>query len=298
VDALTHALIASMVCLALGMPALVPVVILGTVILDVDILYGRLSAGNPRFYLFTHGGCAHSIAGAAAVSLLAVAGIQFAGVTGILPPGSPVVTVFLAVFAGAILHLATDALAFPGIPLLFPISDRKITLGILPGPSFFLFGVSAVLLVATLLGTMVFPVALRIAAVVIVAFLSCRAAGYCAVSRHWPGTLVVPTPSPLKFFIIGETDSAYTIRRISLAGEAGSAETFEKYTGTERSGAEKFRCLPEIRQLAFHSYGIIVEKSPSGYVFSDPFREKGYFPYPRHHTRVVIPGGAGPRGPE
>ena len=118
-------------------PALVPFVILGTVIPDADILYGRLFTGNPRFYLLTHGGCAHSITGAIGISLLAVAEVQLAGLCGILPPGIPVATLVPAVLAGAILHIATDALAFPGIPLLFPFSDRKITLGILPGPSSF-----------------------------------------------------------------------------------------------------------------------------------------------------------------
>jgi len=276
------------------MPALVPFVILGTVIPDVDILYGRLSAGNSRFYLLTHGGCVHSIAGTIGISALAIAGIQLAGVSGILPPGIPVITVFPAVLAGAFLHIATDALAFPGVPLLFPLSDRKITLGILPGPSIFLFGVSAVLLLAVMLGTVTFPTALRIAAAVIIAFLACRAAGYLAVRRRWPGTLVVPTPSPLKFFVICESDAAYTIQRVSLTGGSGGLKTFEKYTGTDRSGTENLRDLPEIRQLRFHSYGIVTEKTPSGYVFSDPFREKGYFPYPPHHTRVVIPAGAGP----
>ena len=283
-----------MVCFAFGMPVLVPFVILGTVIPDVDILYSRLAAGNPRLYLITHGGFVHSIAGAVAISVLATAGIRLASLMGILPPGSPVGTVFPAVLAGAFLHITTDALAFPGIPLLFPFSERKITLGILPGPSFFLFGVSVVLLLATVLGTVTFPAALRIAAAVIVAFLACRATGCLAARRRWPGTLVVPTQNLLKFFVIGESDTAYTIRQVSLAGESGGVETFEKYTGTDRSGTEDLRDLPEVRQLRFHSYGIVVEKTPSGYVFSDPFREKGYFPYPPRHTRVVIPAGAGP----
>ena len=170
-----------------------------------------------------------------------------AGLCGILPPGIPVATLVPAVLAGAILHIATDALAFPGIPLLFPFSDRKITLGILPGRSFFLFGVSAILLLATMLGTVTFPAALWIEAAVITAFLACRAAGYFAVRRRWPGMLVVPTPSPFRFFVIGESGTAYTIRRVSPAGGSSGMEIFEKYTGTDRPGTENLRDLPEVR---------------------------------------------------
>ena len=289
VDALTHALIASMVCLALGMPALVPFVILGTVIPDADILYGRLFAGNPRFYLLTHGGCAHSITGAIGISLLAVAGVQLAGLCGILPPGIPVATLVPAVLAGAILHIATDALAFPGIPLLFPFSDRKITLGILPGPSFFLFGVSAILLLATMLGTVTFPAALWIEAAVITAFLACRAAGYFAVRRRWPGMLVVPTPSPFRFFVIGESGTAYTIRRVSLAGGSSGMEIFEKYTGTDRPGTENLRDLPEVRQSEVpFLWGRGGENPVRVYLFRSVPRE-GVFPvsspsYPGCHS--------------
>ena len=45
---------------------------------------------------------------------------------------------FAAVLAGALLHLAIDVLACPGIPLLAPVADRKYTMGILPGPSILL----------------------------------------------------------------------------------------------------------------------------------------------------------------
>ena len=46
---------------------------------------------------------------------------------------------FAAVLAGAYLHLGLDSLACPGLPLLAPCSDRKYTVGLLPGPSLLLF---------------------------------------------------------------------------------------------------------------------------------------------------------------
>ena len=46
------------------------------------------------------------------------------------------------------------------------------------------------------------------------------------------------------------------------------------------SETEKFLALPEVRRLKFHSYITVVEKTRSGFIFSDPLREKGYFFYP------------------
>ena len=249
---------------------------------------------TPGLYLIAHGGFVHSIAGAVAISVLATAGIRLASLMSILPPGSPVGTVFPGSPCRGIPPHHHRCACLPRHSPALPVLREEDHARDSPGPELFLFGVSVVLLLATVLGTVTFPAALRIAAAVIVAFLACRATGCLAARRRWPGTLVVPTQNLLKFFVIGESDTAYTIRQVSLAGESGGVETFEKYTGTDRSGTEDLRDLPEVWHLRFHSYGIVVEKTPSGYVFSDPFREKGYFPYPPRHTRVVIPAGAGP----
>jgi inner membrane protein len=47
-----------------GLTPLLPFAILGAVIMDADIFFSLISDSNPPLYLFTHGGIAHSLAGA------------------------------------------------------------------------------------------------------------------------------------------------------------------------------------------------------------------------------------------
>ena len=70
-DSLTHALTAAVLAYVLGIPELMPFLVLGAVIIDADILFSRVSDSNPRLYLFTHGGMAHSIGGAVGIGAIA-----------------------------------------------------------------------------------------------------------------------------------------------------------------------------------------------------------------------------------
>jgi hypothetical protein len=65
------------------------------------------------------------------------------------PFGTPA---FLAIAVGALTHITADYLAYPGIPLLYPFSDRKYTLGILGGPSAFLVFASLAYIAALAVG--------------------------------------------------------------------------------------------------------------------------------------------------
>ncbi|MDD1701180.1 MAG: metal-dependent hydrolase, partial [Methanoregula sp.] len=69
-DALSHALIASILFSAQGLTPFIPFAVLGSVIPDADIFFPQISDRDPSLYLFTHGGIAHSIAGAFIMSLL------------------------------------------------------------------------------------------------------------------------------------------------------------------------------------------------------------------------------------
>ncbi len=55
-DSVTHALAAASLFLGLGRPELVPFAIVGSVLMDIDILLMRFPEKNPRYYVFTHGG--------------------------------------------------------------------------------------------------------------------------------------------------------------------------------------------------------------------------------------------------
>jgi len=89
VDSLTHALTAAVFAYILGIPELLPFLVLGAVIIDADIFFSRVSDSNPRLYLFTHGGMAHSIGGAVGVAVLAWVGIALATLAGAVTPALP-----------------------------------------------------------------------------------------------------------------------------------------------------------------------------------------------------------------
>jgi inner membrane protein len=293
VDALSHALITVIIFLAAGSSSsLLPFAIVGGVIADADIFFGIFSDKSPALYIFTHGGFAHSIPGAVVMSALATAGIQLAVLAGAIPVWVrtiPMPLAFFVILAGALIHICIDALAYPGIPVVYPLSDRKITVGILPGPSIFLFITSTVLLIALAFGLVNTPLALTVATAIVTLFLISRTLLVLVIRQMQRRERCVPLPNPLQWLIIEENKTSFSITRYSLSGGTTGAETFEKYSNTDMTETEKFLALPEVRRLKFHSYIIVVEKTRSGFIFSDPLREKGYFFYPPVYRRLVIP---------
>jgi inner membrane protein len=293
VDALSHALITVIIFLAAGSSSsLLPFAIVGGVIADADIFFGIFSDKSPALYIFTHGGFAHSIPGAVVMSALATAGIQLAVLAGAIPVWVrtiPMPLAFFVILTGALIHICIDALAYPGIPVVYPLSDRKITVGILPGPSIFLFITSTVLLIALAFGLVNTPLALTVATAIVTLFLISRTLLVLVIRQMQRRGRCVPLPNPLQWLIIEENKTSFSITRYSLSGGTTGAETFEKYSNTDMTETEKFLALPEVRRLKFHSYIIVVEKTRSGFIFSDPLREKGYFFYPPVYRRLVIP---------
>ena len=295
-DALSHALVTATLFLALGSPSsLLPFAVIGAVILDADIFFMILSDKSPALYLFTHGGVAHSIPGAGGMAAFAAAGIWLASLLGVIPASVmtvPVVTGFFVLLAGSLVHLCIDALAYPGIPVFYPWSERKITVGVLPGPSILLFMTTGSALLAMALGRVSTSLALAIATAVVILFLAFRTVLFLAVRRTQPRGRLVPLPNPLQWIIINEDENTLSVARYSIAGGMYRAEIFDKYINTNPHETEQFSSLPEIRRLKFHSYSTVVEKTRSGFIFSDPFREKGYFLYPFGYRRWVIPGNS------
>ena len=292
-DVLSHALVTATLFLALGSPSsLIPFAIIGAVILDADLFFMILSDKSPALYLFTHGGVAHSIPGAVGMSALAAAGILLASLLGVIPASMvtiPMFTGFLVLLAGSLVHLGIDALAYPGIPVFYPLSERKITAGVLPGPSILLFTTTGSALLVLALGRVSTSLALTIATTVVIFFLAFRTVLVLAVRHTQPRGRLVPLPNPLQWIIINEDENTVSVSRYSILGGIDGTETFDKYTNTDLHETEHFHSLPEIRRLKFHSYTTVVEKTRSGFIFSDPLREKGYFRYPPGYRRWEIP---------
>ena len=254
-DSFTHGLTAAILAYALGLPGLIPFAVAGAVILDADTFFARVFDGRPSLYLFTHGGIAHSLAGAAVMALpaWAVAALVAPAVPFFPAVGAP--AAFAAVLAGAYLHLGLDTLACPGIPLLAPASDRKYTAGLLPGPSILLFGVSIVALVLLALGAISWPETILPYVAIILAFLAVRLAAFSLVRVQLHGTgRVVPRISPLRWLVIGESPDAWTVSAYRVGNGTTEPAIYPKYRGTTAEAVASYLAIPEARRVRYHSY--------------------------------------------
>jgi inner membrane protein len=294
VDSVTHALAASSLFLGLGRPELVPFAVVGSVLMDIDILLMRFPEKNPRYYVFTHGGVTHSVCGALVLGCLAyavVAAVTVAGHGSWLFGAGLGLSGLLALLAGALTHVFADFLAYPGTPILYPFSDRKYTLGIFAGPSLFLLVVSW-----TYLLTLIFQLTTlddwQTWAMIFVTYVLLKALLKGFVATTTEGA-TIPTKNPLKWFVIREEDGAYAIQSRHLFSGLTDPRVFRKYTNIEPSEAEQYRDLPEVQRHRYNSYITTVEKNGETITFKDPFRSEGYTPYPFTHATVDVLSGKG-----
>lgn len=289
-DPFTHAIAAAGLADALGLPALVPFAVLGSVIIDVDAFFSRLSDPHPALYLFVHGGIAHGLAGAAGMAVLAWAGLLLTGLAGLLPLAIPSTTGFAAVLAGAYLHLGLDWLACPGLPLLAPFSDQKYTLGLLPGPSLVLFLLSTAVLSLLATGTATVDTLRLPAAAIAGAFFFIRIVAF-ALAHHRPGTAgrLVPTIHPLRWLVIAETPGAWSVAGYRIGSGTVDLSTYPKYRGVSPGEATQYLAHPRARRVRYHSYITTVECDGDAVVVADPVREAGLVRYPFDHQRARLP---------
>jgi inner membrane protein len=290
VDALSHALIVIIILLALGLPDFIPFAVIGAVIPDADIFFPLISDRSPRLYLFTHGGIAHSFAGAVVLSILAFLVIGGTRATGFVP--SPLFAeyggaAFLTMVAAAFLHLFIDLLACPGIPILAPFSDRKYTLAILPGPSLLVMG--AAVGISVLIATSRVPVisGLTLYAAIVILYLACRMGIFLFAAVTLPGRRV-PMINPFHWLVITENDAAFTIRHYTVFGGYHAGEVIEKFRNTDAREVAPYLGIAEVRRVRFYSSIMTVEKVGSSLIFCDPLREKGYLSYPPAFRRIVL----------
>ena len=141
-DSLTHALAIGAIFAVAGRPELIPFAALGAVAPDIDITFQRFSDHDPRLYILTHGGITHSFAGVIVVSLSAAL-IALPAAT-LLGYSTPLLLAVAAILIGAFSHVFLDFLAYPGIPLLYPATDKKYTMGFAAGPTPYLMVASIV----------------------------------------------------------------------------------------------------------------------------------------------------------
>jgi inner membrane protein len=292
VDALTHGLTISLILGGLGAGSLLFAGILGTIAPDLDILATPLSSRNPRRYILIHGGVTHSLAGGIPAALLAFGiALLVAVYLPTLHEGGIVLTTgaVIALISGTLLHIFFDLLAFPGIPLFWPATDKKYTLGIFPGPSLFVFGLTLVFLVLFFTGVMDLS-AFRLYAVIFIAFMAFCAALKLVVSSRLNG-ITIPTRHPLHWLVLEDTGGSYLLSRYHLIRGSGDTTEFPKFDGVTSEEASRYRELPEIRRLYYHSYIVTVRRDGEDLVYRDPLREEGIFFYPPYYKTVRVGEG-------
>jgi inner membrane protein len=267
VDSLTHALVIAIVLSLAGRPDLIPYGIAGAVLIDVDVLFNGFSDRDPRLYIFTHGGFTHSFFGALLVALLAtIPMFLLSNVTPIEPFG---IAALGAIMAGALSHIALDYLAYPGIPLLYPLSDKKHTLGILGGPSVLIMLAS-------------------------VAYIAAMAAGMAQIDRPWPFVtffaLVVALSAGIKacaafslLLFADANSSRNSSMRIRANTKGRTIATINPFKWAVIDG------MPEVRRLKYHSYIVTVEADGESITYKDPLRENGHIWYPPYYKKYCIP---------
>lgn len=283
-DSLTHALIITIVLVLMGRPDLVPFGIMGAVLIDVDVLFNSFSNRDPRLYIFTHGGFTHSFAGAFIVSTCIALLSVLLSLAGLLPAFG--IAALAAIVGGAISHIAVDFLAYPGIPLLYPASDKKFTLGVLGGPSAFIMAGSVVFI-----GTILAGKASLDGSWIYIAYF-CAILGFTTITKCYAVLKTkgrtIATMNPFKWIVIEDMPGSYRLYTYDFFNKASASHRFEKYTGIDRADAERYVRLPELKRLFYHSYIVTVEKNGSGITYRDPVREANYIWYPPYFKSYTV----------
>lgn len=277
-DSLTHALIIAIPLTLVGRSDLALYGIMGAVLIDVDVLFSLFPGRDARLYIFTHGGFTHSFFGAFTVTLLAAAAsfLLSSAVPALMASFGPAAV--MAIAAGALTHIAADYLAYPGIPLFYPASDKKHTLGILGGPSAFIMLASIVYIAAMALGLAgigdPWPYIAFFGMVVV----------FSAGAKAWTAGKVkgrtIATMNPLRWMVIEDLPDAYRFYVYDFFKGASPAESYEKYRGLTPEEAARNEGRPEVRRLKYNSYVVTAEKKDGVIIFRDPVRENGHIWYP------------------
>lgn len=296
-DTFTHALSVLVIFSIPPDGSVLPFAVLGAIIPDVDVVYRAVSRRSPGLYLFTHGGITHSIAGSlftSALAFLVAAGISLSGVVPWIRPELFGPAPLACMLAGTLVHVFEDFLAYPGIPLLYPVTERKFTAGIFPGPSLVLFGVSLLFITWAAMGV-AGPAALGFYAVIFFGFigLSAGVKGYMALT--YPGK-TIPTFNPARWLLVDQTDSMFRVREYHLLRGVTTSMEVDRFIGMSAEEAARYHSLPEVQQHRYFSYFSVAEKKGDTITFRDPLREQGIIPYPPYAMTVSIPAAGGRAG--
>jgi hypothetical protein len=99
----------------------------------------------------------------------------------------------------------------------------------------------------------------------------------------------VPTVSPLRWLVIGETPEAWTVAEHRLGkGTAGPA-VYPKFTGIAPDAAAPYLEAPKARRVRYHSYITTATRDGEVLIVSDPLRTSKTIRYPPYFAEARVP---------
>lgn len=286
-DSFTHGLLTFYLLSMGGLPAmfLIPVVI-GAMFPDIDILFHRLSNRYPRLFIFTHGGFTHSIVGIFAIASVLTIITALLALAGLSVPALGL-TLFIAFLTGSLVHIGLDILAFPGIPIFYPFSSRKYTLGIFPGPSLFIFGVTILFLALVITGIQSLMYPLLYLAVVI-GFVAFRTLMKAVMMISQDG-VTIPRMNPFYWYIVHENDEVYELESYRVMARQEILGRFPRYQNITKEELAPFMERPEVRRHLYYSYISVAIRTDNTIILFDPLRREKFIWYPPDYASIEIP---------
>ena len=292
-DSITHALLIASLLTAIGAPALIPFGILGAVILDADLLFHLVSSKRPPLYMLIHGGASHSIAGAACMAAIAYGAMYFLVLAGELflhftPPFTFTIFALTAVITGAMLHIALDFLASPGIPLFWPWKDTKYTLGVFAGPSAVMIFISWTFLILFIAGIVQVSGLIFYGALFLV-YLAISLIFRIAAAMKIHG-MVLPTMNQLRWLAIENAQNTWKLKFVFiLTGSESGSRSWPAISGVSDEDMDRISAMPVVRRVRYHSCFTIASRLENGdIVIQDPSRVEGIIRYPPYYTEVIL----------
>ena len=298
-DIFTHAVAILVILYASGNPSLIPFGVLGAVIIDTDMAWSFIARRNPSLFLLHHAGFSHSFLGATVLSGIAfgttIAMASLGWLPGAMPEGI-ILPAFACVLAGAYLHLFLDWLAAPGLPLLYPRTERRYGLAMFPMPVYLLITVLGIASVAVILVRRMTPGFAVLYGALLAGLIVVGAGMKWSVDRNTHGR----SYSALRRFewmVIREENPSYTVMVYDLFRGPVRELRYEKYRNVTPEETSRYENLPELRRHRYFSYISTVERNGSEIIFHDPVREEGLMSYPPWYPSFVVsePSTAGAR---